>query len=162
MNDPHPDLAAIEAFRTGEASVEEAAHVDRCPECRRALEDLRGLAGRLSEFGSLKLEPGVPSSVKEAIRKRLRRPSWREWVPVAAAAVLMVGLAGLWLLPPADPPLPGDVDRSGRVDVVDAYVLAMALRDGKRPDHDVNGDGVVDDRDVDEIARLSVSLEIHP
>ena len=81
---------------------------------------------------------------------------------MAAAAALLLSIASAWLLTESKPAIPGDVDRSGRVDIVDAYLLAMALRDGDRPDHDVNRDGTVDNEDVEEIARRSVELEIYP
>ena len=56
---------------------------------------------------------------------------------------------------------PGDVDGSGRVDILDAFVLARKV-DGKAPvapGHDINGDGVVDRKDVEQVARMAVSVE---
>jgi hypothetical protein len=46
------------------------------------------------------------------------------------------------------------------MDIVDAYSVAVRLRDGQvgRRKWDLNGDGKVDARDVDEIARRSVSI----
>ena len=74
----------------------------------------------------------------------------------AAAAALLVGAVAWFALRPS---IPGDVDRSGRVDIVDAYALAVRIRSGQLDAaYDLNGDGKVDDQDVDEIARRSVAL----
>jgi hypothetical protein len=53
----------------------------------------------------------------------------------------------------------GDLDGSGRVDVLDAFLLARRVRDGTstRAD-DVTGDGVVDQSDVDRVAGMAVSV----
>ena len=46
------------------------------------------------------------------------------------------------------------------MDVLDAFLLARRVRDGTAtPVDDVNGDGVVDHRDVDRVAGLAVSVE---
>lgn len=106
---------------------------------------------------------------------------------VAAAASIVI--AGGWLAfvflnggpktpesPPSSPAIARaeDVDGNGRVDMLDAFALARRIdrRDGisegrpsrDRPDRvdlsfDVNGDAVVDDRDVDLIAARAVLLE---
>lgn len=159
MTDSHPDLAALEALRTGEATAEEANHVKSCPGCRTAFEELKQLAGRLEGLSRPRVE--VPASVRSAIRDRaarsLSRPR-RVWVPLAAAAALLAGVVAVWTSQSSER-LPGDVDGSGRVDIVDAYSLAVSIRSGEAgSDHDLTGDGRVDADDVDEIARLSVSL----
>ena len=55
---------------------------------------------------------------------------------------------------------PEDVDRSGRVDILDAFVVArlVDLQDhlDDQPAYDVNGDGKVDRADVDRIAMAAV------
>lgn len=58
----------------------------------------------------------------------------------------------------------GDVDGSGGVDIVDAFVLARAVAEvegerGLGPLWDVTGDGVVDEGDVDAVAMRAVRLE---
>ena len=67
--------------------------------------------------------------------------------------------AGLGPTPRA---LAGDIDADGRVDIVDAMVLAAAVRlepmGGAA--RDVNGDGVIDERDVEAVARLAVRLDV--
>ena len=46
------------------------------------------------------------------------------------------------------------------MDIVDAYSVSLRLRNGQavEPSWDLNGDGKVDGRDVEEIARRSVAL----
>ena len=79
-----------------------------------------------------------------AVRER------RHAVPAPVAATRGVGQAGL----------SGDLDGNGRVDVLDAFLVARRVRDGTTtPGNDVNGDGVVDQRDVDRVAGLVVSVE---
>jgi hypothetical protein len=59
---------------------------------------------------------------------------------------------------------PGDADRSGRVDILDAFVLAKKVESDAHPAaplsawEDVNGDGALDRRDVDQVAALAVAL----
>lgn len=54
----------------------------------------------------------------------------------------------------------GDVDHNGRVDVLDAYTVArrIARHEPLDPSWDVNGDGVVDEKDVDLIAHMAVRV----
>ena len=59
---------------------------------------------------------------------------------------------------------PGDAVRRGRVDMLDAFVLARKIDSGAAAPtpakgwEDVNADGVLDKRDVDQVAALAVSL----
>jgi hypothetical protein len=54
-----------------------------------------------------------------------------------------------------------DVNRDGRVDILDAFLLARQLQSGDNPGSslDLNGDGVVDHRDAESIAAKAVKLE---
>ena len=74
-------------------------------------------------------------------------------------AALLLAALSLWRFGPA-PRIPGDIDGSGRVNIVDAYRLAVSLQTGEEIDlsFDQTGDGRVDAEDVDEIARVSVAL----
>ena len=53
-----------------------------------------------------------------------------------------------------------DLDRSGDVDILDAFYLARHLDGGEEfdPNLDVNGDGRIDQRDVDFLAYRAVSI----
>ncbi len=56
--------------------------------------------------------------------------------------------------------LPEDVDRNGRVDILDAFTLARNIEaDRASNQHDLNTDGVVNQADVDTIALAAVSLK---
>jgi hypothetical protein len=151
--DGHLDLLVIDAVRAGEGSAEERDHVARCAECRGTLEGFRRLASGLT-----RARIDVPTSVKRDLMS-LTLPR-RVWRPMAAAAAVLIGIGGVWLAMGLRPALPGDVDRNGRVDIIDAYALAVRLRSGQKvdPAYDVNGDGKVDERDVEEIARRSVAI----
>lgn len=54
-----------------------------------------------------------------------------------------------------------DIDRNGRVDILDAFILArhIASAGGPKDEWDMNGDGALDRTDVDMIARAAVSLD---
>ena len=151
--DGHPDLLALDALRAGEESDEALAHVAQCAQCRSTLEGFRRLAGGLAP-----IRIDVPPRVKRDILA-LTRPR-RSWRPLAAAAAILIGLGGTWFALGRRPSIPGDIDQNGRVDIIDAYALAVRLRSGQKLDlsYDVNGDGKVDERDVEEIARRSVAI----
>ncbi|MEZ6060536.1 MAG: hypothetical protein R3C19_09260 [Planctomycetaceae bacterium] len=52
-----------------------------------------------------------------------------------------------------------DIDRNGQVDILDAFALARNIRRGDlQPAWDQNGDGQLDQEDVDQIARNAVML----
>lgn len=136
--DDHLDLLSLDAARTGPRP----SHLDACAQCRQAFDALRSLESRLAPP---KIE--VPAFVRARI---LRKPK-RRWIPMAAAAAILLAVASLWMSTPSANPR--DLDGSGRVDIVDAYLLATGLKAG-----DVNGDGRVDAADVEALAREAVSL----
>ncbi len=109
----------------------------------------------------------VPPGVDEAILvlARRRRVAW-PWAMAGSAAAIAaaVGLA-VWLHSPgaserfARTPLAlAEYTRTG--DIRDAFFLARQLKAGVRPGlrWDTNGDGVVDQRDVDALAMDAVRL----
>jgi hypothetical protein len=54
-----------------------------------------------------------------------------------------------------------DINHDGQVDILDAFALARQLKAGATPNPqlDLNGDGVVDERDLAAVAARAVSLE---
>jgi hypothetical protein len=65
--------------------------------------------------------------------------------------------------PPRLPALAADINGDGRVDILDAYVVARTLADRSRKTSlpaawDLNHDGVVDQKDVDWIAKAAVQV----
>ena len=155
----HLDLATLDAVRTGESTPDEAAHARECADCATALTDVERVAGRL---GSASTETfAVPPLVRLRILAEARkRPMSMRWM--AAAAAVLVSVLGLWVVTRPGPVVvvAGDIDRSGRLDIIDAYALALRLKSGEpvEAEWDINGDGKVDDEDVDEIGRRSVAV----
>ena len=158
----HLDLASLDAVRTGEATAEEAAHARDCTECSAALVDVERVAGRIASAEMTRVN--VPPLVRQRIlAEARRRPVGMRWM--AAAAAVLVAVLGLWIVTRQDsrdpvPTVAGDVDLSGRLDIIDAYALALRLKSGEPvdADWDLNGDGRVDEDDVDEIGRRSVAV----
>jgi hypothetical protein len=142
---------------------------DDLPELGR---DLRRLYQPPAEVGAdadAAIRAALRFGFAESRRKRLvfvRRLAPIAGVAAAAAVVLFV----FWLAtlgPPSTPPVPAaartdpaDLDRSGTVDILDAFHLARRLEAGEAidPALDFNRDGAVDARDVDRIALRAVSL----
>ena len=119
-------------------------------------------------------QPRVPTAIDDAILNRARahlarrsRQARRWWGAAAAAALAACVALVVWVNIPARVrshaiSLTGDVNHDGRVDIVDALLLARALEknsDGRTWSEDVNHDGTVDRRDVDAIAMAAVKLE---
>jgi hypothetical protein len=127
--DAHLDLLELDAARTGPRP----AHLDACAACRATFDTLRRLETRLAA-------PAV--AVPPMVRARILRKPARRWAPMAAAAALFLSLATLFFAAP----------RPSR-DIVDAYLIASGLRAD-----DVNGDGRVDRRDAEALAREVVSI----
>jgi hypothetical protein len=119
--------------------------------------------------------PELDEKILAGARRRLaqrRRPraAWRWSAAAAAAAVLLVSV---WILDPLGLrrlPAPlvvrstitmrEDADRDGRVDILDAFLVARRLESGEGVERswDVTGDGAVDQTDVDAIALAAVRL----
>lgn len=153
MSEEHLDLLGLDAVRAGDATPEERAHADGCSQCREAVEGFRSLARGLAP-APLEIPPKVTRDILALARPR---PIWR---PLAAAAALLIGLGSLWVGLSRSRLSEGLARRPDRVDIVDAYDLALHLKAGERVDAswDLNGDGKVDSRDVDEIVRRSVAI----
>ncbi len=118
--------------------------------------------------------PAVPRGVDEAIvgLARRRLGNWRtfrvalRWTgaAVAAAAMIVLGIRLTW--PDAPQPMmpqmvirAEDVNADGRVDMVDAYLLARRVQAGTtEPRFDFKVDGRIDQSDVDAVALRAVAL----
>jgi hypothetical protein len=142
---------------------------DDLPELGR---DLRRLYQPPAEVGAdadAAVRAALRSGFAESRRKRFvftRRRGPFAAVAAAAAVVLLV----FWLATisrQSSPPRPAvartdpaDLDRSGTVDILDAFHLARRLEAGEATDPalDFNRDGAIDSLDVDRIALRAVSL----
>ncbi|MCF7955381.1 MAG: hypothetical protein K9M75_06235 [Phycisphaerae bacterium] len=123
---------------------------------------------------------GVPVEVDRAIlaeaRKHLGKKRWRlrigRWAVSAAAVAAVVVFAFVHDFD-GDGDMDSrtvalvdmqavkeDVDRNGRVDILDAFVLARRVEASERVDlqWDINGDGVVDGKDIDAVAARAVRI----
>ena len=121
----------------------------------------------------------VPRTADEAVLRaardhlapaRQREPTaftyWYRWLAFATAFVLLFALAYRFtregsLTNPLPVHAQEDVNRDGLVDILDAFQLARQLQAGAQPEPrlDVNGDGILDLRDVEVIAVRAVKLE---
>lgn len=127
-----------------------------------------------SVFGARR---GVPVEVDRAIlaeaRKHLGKKHSRlrigRWAVSAAAVAAVVvfafvhdfdaGDSGQMAMVDMDA-IKEDVDRNGRVDILDAFVLARRVKasEGVDAEWDINGDGIVDSKDIDAVAARAVRI----
>ena len=127
-------------------------------------------------------EVRVPAALDRAILRQARqsfarRRRWwlaARWVGAAVASAAAIALAfgtfirpGKTSSPLAIQPRPqiaqlADIDRDGRIDMLDAYLVGrkIARHEPLDPAWDINGDGVVDQKDVDLIAHLAVQVTL--
>jgi len=162
--DGHPDLAELDALRTGEATDELKGHVDGCERCRELLHALGGLAVELKR-AARPPSPEIPAEIDARIRAmahgRSRRAAYFGWPGLVAAAASVLLAAGvLWGVRARRTGLAMDIDGSGRVDIVDAYLLSRRLksREDVPSSWDVDRDGEVGEADVSLVARRAVAL----
>lgn len=106
--------------------------------------------GAILKAGQLQLRPAEKSSVS-------RWPRW-VWWPALAGACAIIALIVRMMTPTQF--AREDLNRDGKVDILDSFALARELKNGgSLPAYlDVNGDGVVDERDVNSIASRAVAL----
>ena len=175
ISDGHPDLAELDAFRTGEAAEEVRAHLDGCERCREVVRELSDLAGELrtaAQAAPLDVPEELDARILAAARGRsmriARRPVYLRWPGLVAAAASVLLAAGLFSMvggrraaPEAVRPagLAMDIDGSGAVDIVDAYLMSRRLRSREAaPSWDFDRDGKVGDADVKLVAWRAVAL----
>ncbi len=133
------------------------------------------LPAKLSkELKSLYTSPRIiPSQVDDAIlaaahehlasvTESRRIVQFPRWLAAAAVVALAAVLGSLLFFNRRLPEVAReDINRDGRVDVLDAFDLARGLQQGSAADRlfDINGDGVVDQEDIKTITRLAVKLD---
>lgn len=122
-----------------------------------------------SAIDTAQLDQRIQAGVEQQLGspRRGNRLITTRW-PLAAAAGLLLAVT-LWALRPTprQGPTPlkatqitHDVDANGRIDILDAFIVARALDHNQptSPAWDVNADGAVDHADVTNIAQAAVSL----
>jgi hypothetical protein len=120
------------------------------------------------------IPPTADEAILRAAQRHLNPPrgarfGWfrfMPWVAAAAAILLLVSIPQFSKRPAPRPAhdstfARGDLNHDGRVDILDAFALARQLKQGgtRNLQLDVNGDGVVDERDVAALAARAVKLE---
>ena len=143
-----------------------------------------GISSKLSADLNALFQPqvGVPPEVDRAVMERAHKHfaplqsgkdkrlrihwGWR----IAAAAAVIIFAFSLDLTKQTGPTTdsfslskaqPTDIDRNGRVDILDAFKLARHIEsDGRtETEWDFNGDGLIDHSDVDVVANAAVRLD---
>ncbi len=106
----------------------------------------------------------------EAGGNRRRLFHWRHLWHVAAAAAVVIFAFSLELTKKTQSPVSSllqaqyqavDIDRNGRVDILDAFKLARQIESAGKTEEswDFNGDGLIDRGDVDFVASAAVRLD---
>ncbi len=124
--------------------------------------------------GHIKIPQEVDQAVLRKATKALARTERTRftygnpiaWLAAAASLTLVIWISGLFRssttapLPATVASTSGDLDRNGRVDILDAFQLARQLDGDIAPTAgDINADGVIDRADVEAIAMKAVTLE---
>ena len=98
-------------------------------------------------------------STSNPLIRRRRFAAWKLTAlasTMAAAAVLFLALSPKSVDGPRET-VAQDLDGNGRIDILDAFVMAREIRSGRgKVIHDVNGDGQLDQADINEIAQRAV------
>jgi hypothetical protein len=134
-------------------------------ELPKVLQDELSAIGRPCVFVDRETDAAILAAARshlEGVLAARRRRVRRRWL-AAAALVLGIGYGAFWMARPTAADLAGeDLNHDGRVDILDAFQLARSLKqpNGPRPGlPDVNGDGVVNDQDVEALAAKAVRLD---
>ncbi len=114
-------------------------------------------------------ETALASARLTLVHRRWRRRTLRFAGAGAALAAAAAVLIAIRVHPTPGPQtttshpqiaLRNDLDGNGKIDILDAFQLARALeRHDSTTTRDINGDGMIDQRDVDTLAQAAVSME---
>jgi hypothetical protein len=110
------------------------------------------------------VESAILSTSRQSFDARRRRRMTIRWATSLAAALTLAVI-----LHRPTTPLPtqivksaikGDLNADGRIDMTDALLLAkhVAAHDKSDTAWDTNGDGIIDQKDIDALAAIAVSL----
>jgi hypothetical protein len=123
-------------------------------------EQLRAAASKTALFVPPSRDEAVLTRAREHFAEVRRRPKRfsRVWWTAAAACTALAAIAGLSLFERTRYEQ-ADVDHSGQVDILDAFILARRLQQGSTTGPDMNGDGMVNKADVEAIAARAVKLK---
>jgi len=126
---------------------------------RRALVDLYTLSSRIPT----QIDHAILGRARSEYRGRRRMWVGTRWAAIALATAAMVTIAIRLLTPVVEGNKPqlahlGDVNHDKKVTILDAYIVARHIARHEPLDKawDVNGDGVVDQKDVELLASMAV------
>jgi hypothetical protein len=124
------------------------------------VDHLRALASKTAVFVQLSVDETVLARARERFAEVRRRRArfTAAWWTAAAASIALMAVVGLSLIQKPHYER-ADIDRNGRVDILDAFALARRVQQGGVTGPDMNGDGVVNRTDVDIIAAQAVKLK---
>jgi hypothetical protein len=135
-----------------------------------------GLKGLHKEhiFVPPKVDQSILNAGREHLGETSREPAEKEaaaqpwipqWAPWAAAAASLMLLLFLTLPGEKQPMIsvakisPMDINEDGQVDILDAFTLASRIEHRTLKEKwDINGDGKIDQADVEEISAFAVKL----
>jgi len=131
----------------------------------RLVEALRQVAAQ-----RIFVPPAIDQTILKAAERQLshsrRRPAVRVWrwaagLATASAMVVAIGLVTTQSRHSAPAFAVEDVNQDGQIDILDAFALARQVKHGGSAEKklDLNGDGIVDDKDIATIAAHAVKLE---
>ena len=136
--------------------------------------DLKGLH-KEHIFVPPKVDQSILNAAREQLEETSREPAEQEtarqpwipqWAPWAAAAASLMLLLFLTFPGEKQPPIsvakisPMDINEDGQVDILDAFTLASRIEHRTIEEKwDINGDGQVNQADVEEISAFAVKLE---
>jgi len=129
----------LKAFASSQVRVDTRqriqAHLTECAACRTALGRIDPVAGVLADVQTPPIPPGFAARVMTAARRRRQAesgPTWdllRWWqltsapMHLAAAAVLVIGLAAGWMMGWSAAPSTGQMAPAGQSDPLSTYQL---------------------------------------
>lgn len=132
----------------------------------RLVRGLRSLSNEQSVFVPRAVDERILRAAKQRLSKPAKtRAGWR-WgllIPSLGVATAILLVVALWHYPGRT--FKGkfareDINHDGKVDILDAFALARKMNGASKASSgpDINGDGVVDERDVQLIAAQAVKL----
>ena len=153
----HPDIAELDAFRTGEAQVGTGKHLKSCKQCQKHYNELLGLNSSLKEIkfdkklsGINKNNENILSFIKQRSDKIKKSRSQKRYIPqfvyagsTVLAIFIVVSATSLFMQTPVKQKrsvpvyiskeavmtksLKSDFDQNGVVDIIDAFKMFHSL-----------------------------------
>lgn len=113
------------------------------------------------------LDRMILSAAHIRLGRRKRAVRVLQWSFAAAAAIALLVTACFTFMEKTGTgqvAVMGDINADGRVDILDAFVVARGIQHHEKltAAWDVNGDGVIDQKDVELLAQMAVNVSKGP